>query len=342
MDHLLRSEGVDEEREVRLRSSSEGSKGEVQNVLAQDTYRGGREGSRSRSREDLPRYLSETPPRTPSPPASFYEDAGTPREDHAPSPPPSRLTSPTQQEPDERECKDPSESCIKMIGEIQEEGNRDERLAKLVGLLEIVQSAEEADKMSLIQLLHNNLDMIDPCLDTGPFYMITEGIYCGGVDGTRDPKLLKLYNINCILTLAERIEPDFPGEIDYKVIKIKDDPLSCIGEHFNESYQWIQYRLAEKKNFLVHCKAGVSRSGAIVCAYLMRNNGWSAEHALKFARSRRRIIQPNPGFMAQLKVYEKKNYVQDIRIDWWEELERLDVETKKEYEERQSKAEGTT
>jgi protein-tyrosine phosphatase len=56
----------------------------------------------------------------------------------------------------------------------------------------------------------------------------------------------------------------------------------------------------------VHCAAGVSRSATIVIAYLIMKKNMTCEEALKFARSKRPIIDPNPGFISQLIKFEKK------------------------------------
>jgi predicted protein tyrosine phosphatase len=52
---------------------------------------------------------------------------------------------------------------------------------------------------------------------------------------------------------------------------------------------------------LVHCQKGVSRSCAVVTAYLMAQNGWSVVEALEYVQKRRPQAQPNIGFMAQLQ-----------------------------------------
>jgi protein-tyrosine phosphatase len=56
-----------------------------------------------------------------------------------------------------------------------------------------------------------------------------------------------------------------------------------------------------KKNVLVHCHAGISRSAAIVCAYLMTKNGWSFSEALNFIKKRRNRVKPNENFVYLLK-----------------------------------------
>jgi hypothetical protein len=55
----------------------------------------------------------------------------------------------------------------------------------------------------------------------------------------------------------------------------------------------------------VHCMNGVSRSGMVVTAYLMRERHWSRDVALEFVRSKRPDVKPNPAFMKLLLEWEK-------------------------------------
>ncbi|OAA72209.1 Dual specificity phosphatase, catalytic domain protein [Cordyceps fumosorosea ARSEF 2679] len=60
-------------------------------------------------------------------------------------------------------------------------------------------------------------------------------------------------------------------------------------------------------NVLVHCQAGVSRSAAVVVAYLMRRDGMALDDAIEAVRERRRV-RPNANFMDQLRVWEAVGY----------------------------------
>lgn len=64
---------------------------------------------------------------------------------------------------------------------------------------------------------------------------------------------------------------------------------------------------------LVHCHAGISRSVAIVLAYLMHVRRITVQDALSLVRSRRSIADPNPGFMHQLELYESAGLNVDVR-----------------------------
>ncbi|XP_052171771.1 uncharacterized protein LOC127787806 [Diospyros lotus] len=62
---------------------------------------------------------------------------------------------------------------------------------------------------------------------------------------------------------------------------------------------------------LVHCFAGVSRSAAIITAYLMRTEQLSQEDALESLRQSYEFICPNDGFLEQLKMFEEMGFKVD-------------------------------
>ncbi|XP_059462694.1 uncharacterized protein LOC132191625 [Corylus avellana] len=62
---------------------------------------------------------------------------------------------------------------------------------------------------------------------------------------------------------------------------------------------------------LVHCFAGVSRSAAILTAYLMRTEHLSQEDALESLRHSCEFVCPNDGFLEQLKMFEQMGFKVD-------------------------------
>ncbi|XP_010271800.1 PREDICTED: dual specificity protein phosphatase 12-like isoform X2 [Nelumbo nucifera] len=62
---------------------------------------------------------------------------------------------------------------------------------------------------------------------------------------------------------------------------------------------------------LVHCFAGVSRSAAIITAYLMRTEQLSQEDALESLKQSCEFVCPNDGFMEQLKMFEDMGFKVD-------------------------------
>lgn len=62
---------------------------------------------------------------------------------------------------------------------------------------------------------------------------------------------------------------------------------------------------------LVHCFAGVSRSAAIITAYLMRSERLSQEAALESLRQSCEFVSPNDNFLEQLKMFEEMGFKVD-------------------------------
>ena len=57
---------------------------------------------------------------------------------------------------------------------------------------------------------------------------------------------------------------------------------------------------------------GKSRSATVLCAYLMWSRKITRDEALDIIRSARSFIEPNPGFMHQLALYEQMKCTTDI------------------------------
>lgn len=56
----------------------------------------------------------------------------------------------------------------------------------------------------------------------------------------------------------------------------------------------------------MHCYAGVSRSSAIVAAYIMWKYRWNLQKVIAFLVHKRIVAKPNDGFYKQLKEVEIK------------------------------------
>lgn len=115
--------------------------------------------------------------------------------------------------------------------------------------------------------------------------------------------MLKSLNISHILTVCECLPPKFPNDFTYKIIPVTDDPSTKLSIYFKEAGEFIRNAIVEGKNVLVHCFAGVSRSSTIVIAYLIRYHNMEPNAGVCYVKSKRPWINPNYGFLAQLKRY---------------------------------------
>lgn len=66
------------------------------------------------------------------------------------------------------------------------------------------------------------------------------------------------------------------------------------------------YHDNHKVCILFHCYAGISRSSSVAIAYLMIIHNLSLRQALELAKSKRQIVNPNPGFLNALQQFEQK------------------------------------
>ena len=104
-------------------------------------------------------------------------------------------------------------------------------------------------------------------------------------------------------------------EYENKEVKVHNYPIVDsdkynIAQHFEEIYQTIR-EASKTGGVLVDCFSGISRSPAIVIAYLMRAYLIDYEVALKRVKSRRFLISPSEGFTRQLRNYEK--HIKELR-----------------------------
>ncbi|CAF3493530.1 unnamed protein product [Rotaria socialis] len=64
--------------------------------------------------------------------------------------------------------------------------------------------------------------------------------------------------------------------------------------------------ILNNENVLVHCQAGISRSSAIVLAYLLKYQQKTLLAAYGYLTERRHLAEPNGCFLLQLIRYEKE------------------------------------
>lgn len=164
---------------------------------------------------------------------------------------------------------------------------------------------------------------------------IIPGLFIGSWESTED---LKYSNITSIVSiLGDPMErwklPQFTDFIQpdhHLFIQCNDYGTSNLLMHMSTVCDFIDNHLPSNgalSNVLIHCWMGISRSAAMLIAYLMRKLGKGRDETLALVRDKWPRANPNPGFMRQLKVWE------EVRFELWEsEGEEVRVE-KKEYRE---------
>ena len=106
--------------------------------------------------------------------------------------------------------------------------------------------------------------------------------------------------------MARDHPPLFPSFFTYKVVPVLDSPDANLRTRFPDCIAFIKQAIAKGGKVLVHCFAGVSRSAAVVIAYLMQEHGLSVQAAYGLVRSKRPYIKPNEGFHEQLIQFQRE------------------------------------
>ncbi|KAM7406337.1 hypothetical protein PAMP_000719 [Pampus punctatissimus] len=171
---------------------------------------------------------------------------------------------------------------------------------------------------------------------------ILPGLFLGPFSAAMKSKLpiLERQGVTHIVCVRQDIEanfikPNFPHTFRYLVLDIADNPVENIIRFFPSTKEFIDSCLAtggkdtccfqfsclecdrgKKKvmttvfwfavlgKVLVHGNAGISRSAALVIAYLMETFGMKYRDAFSHVQERRFCINPNVGFVHQLQEYE--------------------------------------
>ncbi|CAD8163175.1 unnamed protein product [Paramecium octaurelia] len=123
-------------------------------------------------------------------------------------------------------------------------------------------------------------------------------LWLGDYESTLNLEFLKSKGIRTIITVAAGLNEKYEGIVHHK-IEILDIELTNISQYFQTAIDWIE-RGFNIGGVLVHCMAGVSRSAAIVIAYLIEKKKMTYYQAFTFVKSKRPQINPNKGFANQL------------------------------------------
>ena len=90
-------------------------------------------------------------------------------------------------------------------------------------------------------------------------------------------------------------------KIRQKNLRIEDSSRNNIIQYFPECIDFIE----NSDKIYIHCLFGISRSSTIVIAYLMWKTLSNFQEVYNFVKKRRNIIEPNKGFIIQLKQFEE-------------------------------------
>ncbi|KAF5323859.1 hypothetical protein D9611_008390 [Ephemerocybe angulata] len=141
---------------------------------------------------------------------------------------------------------------------------------------------------------------------------IVPRVYISDLAFAENPALLSSYRITHVLsTLPDTIFCPPPSLLPRQPVRLQirvdDLPFAELAAHLPATTAFIRDALAASPDarVLVHCGEGISRSVSVVAAYLMAQYGWGPTEAVGYIKSKRRIAEPNFGFVQQLHEYAR-------------------------------------
>jgi protein-tyrosine phosphatase len=144
--------------------------------------------------------------------------------------------------------------------------------------------------------------------------MILNNLYLGNsVSAGKDT--IDSLGISLVINATQDIP--FYSNNTYNVrVPVNDDlaPTSIVlmANYMRKVLPIMKRYLNDNKKVLVHCRAGMQRSAAIVAAYLMTYYNMSVYDAIDFVKSKRSIaFFPGPNFLHTLEIVDKRklNYL---------------------------------
>lgn len=135
---------------------------------------------------------------------------------------------------------------------------------------------------------------------------IPKNIYIGHEKFATCIKALEKFNIEVIINCTTSVENKFEKkEICYFRVPLSDDYSQSMLKLLPSAIEFINKK-GNDRNVLIHCNQGVSRSVSVYISWLIQIRNINFRDSLKFVQGRRKVAQPNPGFIKQLMSFENQ------------------------------------
>ena len=145
----------------------------------------------------------------------------------------------------------------------------------------------------------------------GLFWMLSQNIFLSNLEQALNTEFLKTNKITHILTIGPEITKSTTRT--HLIIPLLDLESTNILIHLEKCINFISNSITTpNNNILIHCVAGVSRSSTVLIAYVMKTSCFSVMDSFQVVKGKFPWIDPNPGFMRQLNLFEDMKWTIDV------------------------------
>jgi len=162
-----------------------------------------------------------------------------------------------------------------------------------------------------------NQDIVLTCW--GEANEIIPNVYVSGKKPAQNCTYLQQLGITTILIVSAEEKPLFPNIFRYMHLPIDDCPGQTLSfEEIDMCCNFITESIRNREKILVHCTVGISRSVAIVCAFLMIHLNVSLQQSVDLIRTKRPIASPAVKFLNIIQEwYDKRMEEKQLCIKEW-------------------------
>lgn len=140
-----------------------------------------------------------------------------------------------------------------------------------------------------------------------PAKQIVKNLWIGSEGDSRSGSFFARHNIRLIVNATANIPVRAPPEVVSYRVPVDDHPSEndTMLQHLPLVVVAMDEVLKYNQGVLVHCRAGMQRSAAVVAGYLMWKRGLTADQAFEFINKRKHeTFYPVPTFEAALRAWE--------------------------------------
>ncbi|CAJ0827451.1 2865_t:CDS:2 [Entrophospora sp. SA101] len=128
-------------------------------------------------------------------------------------------------------------------------------------------------------------------------------LYLSSNQSSKNFESLQHYKITHIVNVAGK--QHVPSQFIYLRSHFPDSSDAPFLKHLPAILEFIESTEKLGGKVLVQCSGGVSRSPAVVAAWLIKKNGMQVDEAIEFIKERRPGININKGFLEQLNIFRQ-------------------------------------